>query len=86
VPSFGTYPESSNATTALVLAILGFFCLVTAPVGAMIGLNEKKAIDAGRRDPKNRGTAKAAMIIGFALSALLVVGIFGAFASIAFRV
>lgn len=60
----GMYNEASQATTALVLSILGFFCCITAPIGAYLGYREKEAIDAGRRDPANRGKAVAALVIG----------------------
>lgn len=72
----GYYPEQSQATTALVLAILSIvICSLLAPVAYVIGNNEVKAIDAGRRDPTNRGTAQAGRIIGLVLSLLMVVGI-----------
>jgi len=77
----GVYAESSQATTALVLSISGFFCCITAPIGAYLGYREKEAIDAGLRDPNNRGKAVAALVIGlvfFAITAavlLLVVAV-----------
>lgn len=77
----GYYSESSQATTALVLSISGLFCCITAPIGAWIAYREKEAIDAGRRDPKNRGQAVAALVIGlslfvlFAGALLLILGI-----------
>ena len=71
----GVYPESSNATTALVLSIVGFFCGITAPFGAFMGYNEKKAIDEGRRDPSNRGMAVAALVIGGLITALMILSI-----------
>ena len=63
----GYYSEASQATTALVLSICGLFCCITAPIGAWIAYREKEAIDAGRRDPKNRGQAVAALVIGLSL-------------------
>lgn len=62
VPGFA---ESSQATTALVLSILGIVCCgVLAPIGWYIGQQELNGIEAGRRDPTNRGTANAARVIG----------------------
>ena len=78
VAGVGTFAESSNAVTALVLSILGLFCLVTAPIGLILGFKEKSAIDAGRRDPEKRGMAIAAIVIGgiiTAFFALVVLGI-----------
>lgn len=66
----GYYAESSQATTALVLSICGLFCCITAPIGAWIAYREKEAIDAGRRDPKNRGQAVAAIVIGLSVFVL----------------
>ncbi len=70
-----TYTESSQATVALVLSIVGFFCCLTAPVGAFLGWQEKNAIDAGRRDPSKRGQAMAALIIGLVFTVLAVLGV-----------
>ena len=69
------YAESSQATMALVLSLLGLICCLTSPVGAYLGYAEKNAIDAGRRDPKNRGMAQAAFIIGLILTGLSVLGV-----------
>lgn len=66
----GMYQEQSQATTAVVLSVLGLFCCITAPIGAYIGYREKEAIDAGRRDPANRGKAVAALVIGLILFVL----------------
>jgi len=71
----GYYSESSQATTALVLSICGLFCCITAPIGAWIAYREKEAIDAGRRDPKNRGQAVAALVIGLSLFVLTAGGL-----------
>ena len=59
------YPEQSKATTVLVLGILGIvICSVLAPIAWYLGNEEVRAIDAGRRDPTNRGTANAGRILG----------------------
>jgi hypothetical protein len=71
----GMYPEASQATLGLVLAIVGFFCGLTAPVGLWLGWKERSAIDAGRRDPSNRGQAVAAIVIGAITTAFLVIGL-----------
>lgn len=65
------YPEGSQATTALVLSILGFFCCgIFSAVGWYLGQQELAAIDAGRRDPTNRGTASAARVIGIVVTVI----------------
>lgn len=65
------YPELSQATTALVLSIVGFFCCgLLSAVGWYLGRQELTAIDAGRRDPRNRGSANAARIIGIIVTGL----------------
>ena len=50
---------------------------IAAPVAWYMGNAEVVAIDAGRRDPSNRGTAKAAKIIGIVGTVLAVLGIIG---------
>ena len=70
------YPEESQAQTALILAIVGaLVCGPLAIVGAVMGNKEKNAIDAGRRDPANRGKAMAALIIGGIIGVLTVLAI-----------
>jgi TRAP-type C4-dicarboxylate transport system permease small subunit len=70
------FPEPSQATTALVLGIVGvILCGVLAPFAWVIGSKEVKAIDAGRRDPSNRGVATAGKILGIVGTVLLVVGV-----------
>jgi len=71
----GYYTESSQAQTALILSIVGFFCCITAPFGTYMGWKEKQAIDEGRRDPSSRGMAIAALIIGGFTIAISVLGI-----------
>lgn len=64
-PESTAYPESSQATTALVLGILGIICCgPLAIVGWIMANNELQGIAAGRRDPQNQGTANAAKIVG----------------------
>ncbi len=72
------YPEASQATTALVLGILGVvLCQFLGPFAWSMGSKEMQAIDAGRRPPENRGTANAAKILGIVATVLLGVGIIG---------
>lgn len=66
------YPEKSQATLALWLAILGICCGPLGLAGLIIGNTEKKAIESGRRDPAN-----AAFIIGIITTALWVLGAIG---------
>jgi uncharacterized membrane protein YjgN (DUF898 family) len=59
------YPEASQATTVLVLGILGLVvCGVLAPFAWVMGNRELEAIRAGRRPPENRSTANAGRILG----------------------
>ena len=70
------YPESSQATTALVLGILGLvICGVLGPFAWSMGNKELQAIDAGRRPPENRGTANAGKILGIVSTVLLAIAI-----------
>lgn len=72
----GAYPESSQATTVLVLGIIGIvLCQLLGPVAWVMGNNELQAIDAGRRPPENRGTANAGKILGIISTVLLAIGI-----------
>ena len=74
VPLQSPYPEQSQATTILILGILSIVCCGLLGIAAWImGNNELKGIDEGRRPPENRGTANAGRIcgiIGVALTAL----------------
>ena len=83
VAGVGAFTESSKAVTALVLSILGIFCLITAPIGLIIGLQEKSAIDAGRRDPEKRGMAVAAIVIGGLITGFFVLAILGGVLAVA---
>lgn len=69
------YSEPSQATTVLVLGILAIvICAVLGPFAWSIGNNELKAIDSGRRDPANRGTANAGKILGIVGTVFLGIG------------
>lgn len=80
-PEFPTdpnpYPEASQATTVLVLGILGlpFFCGVLAPFAWVMGNRELAAIDSGLRPPENRGTANAGRILGIVGTVFLAIGV-----------
>lgn len=66
------YPEPSQATTVLVLGILGLVvCQVLGPFAWVMGNRELEAIDAGRRPPENRGTANAGRVLGIVGTVLL---------------
>lgn len=69
------YPEASQATTAMVLGILGIFVTILGPVAWWIAQRELEAIDSGRRPPENRGTAKAARVLGIVGTVLLGLGV-----------
>lgn len=70
------YPESSQATTALVLGILSLICLpVLGPIAWVIANTEIRAIDEGRRDPANRGTAVAGKVLGIIGTVLIAVAV-----------
>jgi uncharacterized membrane protein len=75
-PETTPYPESSQASTALVLSIVGLVCCqVLGIVAWIMANNELQAIKAGRRNPANEGTASAARIIGIVATVLLGIGI-----------
>jgi len=68
------YAEPSQATTALVLGVVGIACCGLAGIGAWVmANNELQAISSGRRDPMNEGTAKAAKVVGIVATALIAV-------------
>jgi uncharacterized Tic20 family protein len=74
--SGGAYPESSQATLALILGILSVLVLsILGPFAWWIGGKEKRAIDAGRRDPANRGVAVAGWVLGIIGTILLILGV-----------
>ena len=69
------YPERSQATTALVLGIVGMFFIIVAPFAWKFGHDELKAIDEGRRPPEGHGQATAGRILGIIGTVLLVFGL-----------
>lgn len=75
-PESTAYPEASQASTALVLSIVGLVCCqVLGIVAWVMANNELEGIKSGRRNPTNEGTANAARIIGIVCTVLLGVGI-----------
>jgi len=71
-----SYPEASQASTALVLSIIGLICCqVLGVVAWVMANNELEGIKTGRRNPENEGTASAARIIGIVCTVLLGLGI-----------
>ena len=75
-PAAQGYPEASQATTALVLGILGIVvCQILGPFAWSIAKKELEAIDAGRRPPENRGNANAGKILGIIGTVMLGLGI-----------
>lgn len=76
-PPSSTYPESSQATTILVLGILGLICSC-GPLGIaawIMGNHELEAIASGRRNPEVRSTANAGRIMGIIGTVLWAIGI-----------
>ena len=69
------YPERSQATTALVLGIVGIFFNVVAPFAWKFGHDELKAIDQGRRPPDGHGAATAGRILGIIGTVFLILGV-----------
>jgi TRAP-type C4-dicarboxylate transport system permease small subunit len=68
--------QSSKATIAVVVGVLGIVCCgLLAPVAWYLGNEEIKAIDAGRLSETNRGMAQVGKILGIIGSILLVLGL-----------
>jgi hypothetical protein len=72
-----TYPESSQATAALVLGIVGLILCggLLSPIAWYIGATEVRAINEGRRDPGGLQTANAGRILGIIGTVLVGLGI-----------
>lgn len=76
VPVQSPYPEQSQATTILVLGILSIICCGPVGIAAWVmGNNELRAIEEGRRPAENRGTANAGRICGIVGVALTALGL-----------
>ncbi|MFG3709734.1 DUF4190 domain-containing protein [Micromonospora sp. NPDC047730] len=78
-PAYPAYgygaPQRTNgmAIAALVLSLVGFASCITAPVGAILGHVAAKQIQ--QTGEGGEGMAKAAIIIGWILTGLIVLGI-----------
>jgi hypothetical protein len=85
VPAQSPYPEPSQATTILILAIVGLVlslfgvlcCGLLSPLGSVfggvawyLGRKEMTAIQNGLRNPSQQSTAKAGMIMGIVATVL----------------
>jgi hypothetical protein len=66
----------SQATTSLVLGILGLVCCqLLSPVAWYIGNQELRSIREGRSPAAGQGTASAGMILGVVGSVFLAMGV-----------
>lgn len=77
-PQFPTdrgYPEPSQATTALVLGILGIPMSILAPFAWITASREIAAIHEGRRDPEGLQLATTARILGIIGTVLMAAGL-----------
>jgi hypothetical protein len=73
---YGPQPEQSQATTALVLGILGVaLCGPIAPFAWSIGRSSLREIDASGGALGGRGKAQAGYIMGIVGSILLLVAV-----------
>lgn len=81
---YGPQQEQPQATTALVLGILGVaFCGILAPFAWSIGRSSLREIDASGGALGGRGKAQAGYIMGIVGTILLVFAVLGAIIVIA---
>jgi hypothetical protein len=74
--SWSPYPEASQGFLALVLGIIGLFVFPpAAPAAWILGRQEVRGIDHGRRDPGHRGMGQAGRVLGIIGTVVLVVGV-----------
>lgn len=67
------YPEKSRAVSSLTLGVMGVVGLfILSPFAWALGAREVKAIDQGRRSPRNRTVGKTGMILGIVGTAFWV--------------
>ncbi|MGF1661416.1 MAG: DUF4190 domain-containing protein [Kineosporiaceae bacterium] len=75
-PPAGAYPEAGQGVLALVLGILSVISIpLLGPVAWWLGLFDKRAVDAGRRDPSGRGAAVAGYVLGIVGTVFLGIGL-----------
>jgi hypothetical protein len=73
---WGLYPEGSQAVLAFVLGIIGLVVFQPlAPFAWVIANREIRGVDAGRRNPSNRGLAVAGKVMGIIGTIFLILGI-----------
>ncbi len=66
-----SYRRASQATTALVLVVVGLFCCgVPSIIGTVMAKADLNAIRRGETDPQNKGAAQAGFILGIIASIL----------------
>ncbi|HXU46790.1 MAG TPA: DUF4190 domain-containing protein [Thermoanaerobaculia bacterium] len=67
---------SSQATTALILGIVGVICCgLAAPIAWYLGNKELHLIQAGQSSPAGQGLAQVGKILGIVGSVLLILGL-----------
>lgn len=67
------YPEPSQGVLALILGIIGLVVFQpVAPFAWVIGNREVRGVDAGRRNPANRGLGVAGKVLGIIGTVILV--------------
>jgi hypothetical protein len=75
-PAYGPQRDHPQATTALVLGILGIVvCFVLAPVAWVVGGRAVREIDASHGALGGRGSANAGRILGIVGTLLVVLGL-----------
>jgi hypothetical protein len=69
--------DAPNATTALVLGIIGIFCfgIILGPIAIVLGTNALKAIEQSGGAYGGEGKARAGQILGIIATVLSVLGI-----------
>ncbi|MEV4411132.1 DUF4190 domain-containing protein [Catellatospora sp. NPDC049609] len=65
-------PQNSMALVALILSLVGLMTWITAPIGAILGHSALKQIRQSGED--GEGMAKAAIIVGWILTGLGILG------------
>ena len=75
-PSWPPRREAGHAVLALVLGLVGLFLLPPlAPVAWVMGRREVRAVDEGRRDPRNRALGQTAVVLGVIGTVVLALGV-----------